>query len=203
MSYNEQMTSGNALANAKRLFRALAAGEANLDEPIPDLEITDAAVQIGLEGDQFDSALDYAADQGWFEDAEMGDSASWVSRSHLPVWPLRYPSPTSRQSAKPDASLGSPVGVGGRPSSLAALSSQIWASCRKDTRVSVIWASRAHLKHSSANARYSAAVFMGKHVLQRIAARIRRACLPQVRLNKEKSRVRKLAWAPPAAPVTR
>jgi hypothetical protein len=76
---NEQMTSQNALANAKRLFKALAGGKANLDEPIPNIQITDAAVQIGLEGDEFDSALDYAADQGWFEDAEVSDSASWVS----------------------------------------------------------------------------------------------------------------------------
>jgi hypothetical protein len=34
MSYKEQMTSQNALANAKLLFKALAAREANLDEPI-------------------------------------------------------------------------------------------------------------------------------------------------------------------------
>jgi 2-hydroxychromene-2-carboxylate isomerase len=79
MSYDEQMTSQNALANAKLLFKALASGEANLDEPIPDDRIMDVAAQIGLEGDEFDSALDYAADQGWFEDAELGDSASWVS----------------------------------------------------------------------------------------------------------------------------
>jgi hypothetical protein len=72
------MTSQNARANAKLLFKALAA-EATLDEPIPIIGITDVAVQIGLEGDEFDSALDYAADQGWFEDAEVGDSASWVS----------------------------------------------------------------------------------------------------------------------------
>jgi hypothetical protein len=32
-----------------------------------------------LEGDEFDLALDYAADQGWFEDAEVDDDASWVS----------------------------------------------------------------------------------------------------------------------------
>jgi hypothetical protein len=57
----------------------IAAREANLDEPISNIRITDVAVQIGLEGDEFDSALDYAADQGWFEDAEVADSASWVS----------------------------------------------------------------------------------------------------------------------------
>jgi 2-hydroxychromene-2-carboxylate isomerase len=73
------MTSQNALANAKLLFKALAAREANLGEPIPNIWITDVAVQVGLEGDEFDSALDYAADQGWFEDAEVGDSATWVS----------------------------------------------------------------------------------------------------------------------------
>ena len=79
MSYDEQMISQNALANAKLLFKALAAREANLDEPIPDDRIMDVAAQIGLEGEEFDSALDYAADQGWFEDAEVTDSASWVS----------------------------------------------------------------------------------------------------------------------------
>jgi len=73
------MASQNALANAKRLFKALAAREANFDEPIPDDRITDVAAQIGLEGDEFDSALDYAAEQGWFEDAEVSDNASWVS----------------------------------------------------------------------------------------------------------------------------
>ena len=69
------MFSQNALDNAQRLFKALAAREANFDEPIPDDRITDLAAQIGLEGDEFDSALDYAADKGWFEDAEVADSA--------------------------------------------------------------------------------------------------------------------------------
>ena len=78
MSYNEQ-AGQNALANAKLLFKALAAREANLDEPIPNLQIADVAVQIGLDDDKFDSALDYAVEQGWFEDAEVSDSASWVS----------------------------------------------------------------------------------------------------------------------------
>lgn len=73
------MFSQNALDNAQRLFKALAAREANLDEPIPDVRILDVAAQIGLDGDEFDSALDYAADQGWFEDAEVDDDASWVS----------------------------------------------------------------------------------------------------------------------------
>ena len=67
-----------ALANAKLLFKALAASEANSDEPISNIRVTDVAVQIGLEGDEFDSALDFAADQGWFEDAEVSDSACWI-----------------------------------------------------------------------------------------------------------------------------
>jgi hypothetical protein len=50
-----------------------------LDEPIPEVRITDVAVQIGLEGDEFDSALHYAADRGWFEDGEVDDDASWIS----------------------------------------------------------------------------------------------------------------------------
>ena len=70
------MTSQNALANARLL---LTAKETYLDEPIPEVRIMDVAVQIGLEGDEFDSALDNAGDQGWFEDAEVDDDASWVS----------------------------------------------------------------------------------------------------------------------------
>jgi hypothetical protein len=70
MSYNKKMTSQNAPGNAKRLFEALV--------PMTDDRITDVAVQIGLERDEFDSALDYAGEQGWFEDAEMDDSTSWV-----------------------------------------------------------------------------------------------------------------------------
>src|SRR5262245_15139002 len=53
------------------------------------------------------------------------------------------------------------AGVGDGPSSLEAASSQTWASCRRGTRTSSSCASRAHLKHSSAIARYSAAVFIG------------------------------------------
>jgi hypothetical protein len=47
----------------------------------------DVAAQIGLEGDEFDSALDYAADQGWFEDAEVGDSACWCGRCKILILP--------------------------------------------------------------------------------------------------------------------
>jgi hypothetical protein len=83
------MTSQNVLANAKLLVKALAAKD-HLDEPIPNIRITNVAVQIGLEGDEFDSALDYAADQGWFEDAEVGDSANWVSLTAAGVAAAKY-----------------------------------------------------------------------------------------------------------------
>ena len=75
----KQMTSQTAVANATLLFKALAAREAHLDEPISEVRIMDVAVQIGLEGDEFDSALDYAADQGWFEDGEVDDDANWIA----------------------------------------------------------------------------------------------------------------------------
>jgi hypothetical protein len=42
------MTSQNALANAKLLFKALAAREANLDEPIPNIQITDVEVAMPI-----------------------------------------------------------------------------------------------------------------------------------------------------------
>jgi len=71
-----------------------------------------------------------------------------------------FMSPLFSRRAGYAASGADRVGGGGRPSSLEAASSQTWASCRKDTRTSSACASRAHLKDSSAIARYSAAVFM-------------------------------------------
>ena len=59
------------------------------------------------------------------------------------------------------------IRVGGGPSSLEAASSQTWASSRWATRTSAACASCAHLKHSSAIARYSVAVFIGRYVPQR------------------------------------
>jgi hypothetical protein len=73
------MTSQNDHTNAIRLLKALVARGANSKEPMPISWITQVALEIGLQGDEFDSALDYAADQGWFDDAEVADDASWVS----------------------------------------------------------------------------------------------------------------------------
>src|SRR5262249_1796793 len=70
----------------------------------------------------------------------------------------------SIKSAEPAVLLGSSgigsVGVAGKPSSLEAASSQTCASSCRDTRTAFAFASRAHLQHSSAMARYSAVVFM-------------------------------------------
>ena len=73
------MTSQNDHTNAIRLLKALVARGANSKEPLPISWITQVALEIGLQGDEFDSTLDYAADQGWFDDAEVADDASWVS----------------------------------------------------------------------------------------------------------------------------
>jgi hypothetical protein len=77
--YNGEMTSENDHANAIRLLKALVARGASSKEPMAHAWITHVALEVGLAGDEFDSALDYAADQGWFDDAEVTDNASWVS----------------------------------------------------------------------------------------------------------------------------
>jgi hypothetical protein len=73
------MTGQNDRANAIRLLKALVARGANSKEPMANAWITQVALEIGLAGDEFDSALDYATDQGWFDDAEVADNANWVS----------------------------------------------------------------------------------------------------------------------------
>jgi hypothetical protein len=93
-------------ANAKLLFKALAAGEAYLDEPIPDGRIMDVAGQIGLEGDEFDSALDYAADQAGSRTPKWTTTPAGF-RSRLLVWPPRDPNPTARNKRPQHLGLGS------------------------------------------------------------------------------------------------
>jgi hypothetical protein len=66
-------------ANAIRLLKALLARGADSKEPMANAWITHVALEIGLAGDEFDSALDYAADQGWLDDAEVSDDAGWLS----------------------------------------------------------------------------------------------------------------------------
>ena len=65
-------------ANAIRLLKALVARGANSKEPMANAWVTHVALEIGLAGDEFDSALDYAAGRGWFDDAEVDGNTSWV-----------------------------------------------------------------------------------------------------------------------------
>jgi hypothetical protein len=78
--YNDKMTSQNDHAHALRLLKALVTRGANSREPMAITWIKQVALEIGLEGDKLDSALDYAVDQGWFDDAEVRPT---LSRLHL------------------------------------------------------------------------------------------------------------------------
>jgi hypothetical protein len=77
--YNHKMTDQNDRAHALRLLKALVTRGANSKEPMANAWITQVALEIGLQGDEFDSALHYAVDQGWFDDADVADDASWLS----------------------------------------------------------------------------------------------------------------------------
>jgi hypothetical protein len=65
--------------DAIRLLKALVARGAKSKEPMAVAWVTQVGLEIGLRDDEFDSALDYAAAQGWFDDAEVADDASWIS----------------------------------------------------------------------------------------------------------------------------
>jgi hypothetical protein len=65
------MTGQNDRANAIRLLKALVARGANSKEPIANAWITHVALEIGLAGDEFHSAVTYAGTQNWFEDSNM------------------------------------------------------------------------------------------------------------------------------------
>jgi 2-hydroxychromene-2-carboxylate isomerase len=58
-------------ANAIRLLKALIARGANFKEPIADAYIAQIALEIGLGGDELNSALAYAGSQKWTEDSKM------------------------------------------------------------------------------------------------------------------------------------
>src|SRR5215472_9016145 len=101
---------------------------------------------------------------------------------------LLFPAHGGYQSAEPNVLLGlfgtGFVWIGGRWSSLEAASSQTWARCLRDTLTAFAFASRAHRKHSSAIARYSAGVFMGRcaSVPMKILYGLPHVCLLQTRL---------------------
>jgi hypothetical protein len=56
-------------ADATRLLRALAADGMNTRAPKANAWIQKKALEIGLEGRQFVSALAYAGNEGWLADA--------------------------------------------------------------------------------------------------------------------------------------
>jgi hypothetical protein len=56
-------------ADAIRLLRALAAAGMNTRAPKANAWIQKKALEIGLEGSQFVSALVYAGNEGWLADA--------------------------------------------------------------------------------------------------------------------------------------
>ena len=56
-------------ADAIRLLRALAAAGMNTRAPRANAWIEKKALEIGLEGNQFVSALAYAGNEGWLVDA--------------------------------------------------------------------------------------------------------------------------------------
>jgi 2-hydroxychromene-2-carboxylate isomerase len=69
--YNDKMIGQNDHANAIRLLRALVARGANSKEPMANAWITQVALEIGLDGDELNSALAYALTQNWLEDSNM------------------------------------------------------------------------------------------------------------------------------------
>ena len=63
-------------ADAIRLLRALAAAGMNTRAPRANAWIEKKALKIGLEGNQFVSALAYAGNEAWLADAARRD---WTS----------------------------------------------------------------------------------------------------------------------------
>lgn len=53
--------------NAIRLLQALVAAGANSDAPIANARIMKVALEIGLKGEEFHSALVYAGRQDWLD----------------------------------------------------------------------------------------------------------------------------------------
>jgi hypothetical protein len=62
-------------ADAIRLLRALAAAGMNARAPKPNAWIQRKALEIGLEGSRFVSALAHAGNEGWLADAPR---RSWI-----------------------------------------------------------------------------------------------------------------------------
>jgi hypothetical protein len=67
-------------ANAIRLLKALTAGGMDTRAPRANTWIEKKALQIGLEGNQFVSALAYAGNEGWLADAPR---RGWTSLTRV------------------------------------------------------------------------------------------------------------------------
>jgi hypothetical protein len=63
-------------ADAIRLLKALVAAGMNTRAPRANAWIEKKALEIGLEGNQFVSALTYAGNEGWLADAARRDRTS-------------------------------------------------------------------------------------------------------------------------------
>jgi hypothetical protein len=65
--------------NAIKLIKVLIAQGYGADTPIPNTQITAIALQISLEGEDLDAALDYAGKYGWLNKTQR---AGWTSLTH-------------------------------------------------------------------------------------------------------------------------
>jgi hypothetical protein len=65
--------------NAIRLIKALVAEGYDSDTPIPNAQIAAVALQISLEGEDLDAAVDYAGKYGWLNRTQK---AGWTSLTH-------------------------------------------------------------------------------------------------------------------------
>jgi hypothetical protein len=66
-------------ANAMRLIKALVAEGYDSDTPIPNAQIAAIALQISLEGEDLDAAVDYVGKYGWLNRTQK---TRWTSLTH-------------------------------------------------------------------------------------------------------------------------
>jgi hypothetical protein len=66
-------------ANAIRLIKALVSKGYDADTPIPNTQITTMALEISMEGEDLEAALNYAGKYGWLNRTQR---AGWTSLTH-------------------------------------------------------------------------------------------------------------------------
>jgi hypothetical protein len=67
--------------NAIRLLQALVAAGANSDVPMANAWITKIALEIGLKGGEFHSAIAYAGGQDWLDNNQKETSLTGVGET--------------------------------------------------------------------------------------------------------------------------